>query len=131
MKTPRIHEIISKLELVLENQLSREEDSDWAYQWMMISENEEGCETTEYDILVFQSLTKVHGMDRLNSPIEYLHCEEDIRDWVKEFQNIEISYHQKVRKKFNLSFAISHNDSKSSSGCLNSSREEGEFQQLC
>lgn len=101
MKTPRIPDIISKLELVLENQLSREEASDWAYQWMMISENEECWETTDYDILVFQSLTRVYGMDMLNSPTEYLHCEEDIRDWVKELQNIENSYHQKVRKNFN------------------------------
>ena len=100
MKTPNIRDIITKLELVLENQLSREEVSEWAYKWMMISENEEGWETTEYDILVFQGLTKVYGMDMLNSPTEYLHCEEDIRDWVKELQNIENKYHQKCRKKF-------------------------------
>ena len=81
MKTPRIPDIISKLELVLENK--------------------EGWETTDYDILVFQGLTTVYGMDLLNSPTEYLHCEEDIRDWVKELQNIENSYHQKVRKNFN------------------------------
>lgn len=100
MKTPNICDIISKLELVLENQLSREEVSEWAYKWMMISENEEGWETTDYDILVFQGLTKVYGMDMLNSPTEYLHCEEDIRDWVKELQNIENNYHQKCRKNF-------------------------------
>ena len=45
MKTPNIRDIITKLELVLENQLSREEVSEWAYKWMMISENEEGWET--------------------------------------------------------------------------------------
>lgn len=101
MKKPRIHDIISKLELVLENQLLREEASEWAYKWMMISENEEGWETTDYDILVFRGLTKVYGMDMLNSPTEYLHCEEDIRDWVKELQSIENSYHQKDRKHFN------------------------------
>lgn len=42
MKTPRIPDIISKLELVLENKLSREEVSDWAYKWMMVLENKEG-----------------------------------------------------------------------------------------
>lgn len=101
MKTPRIPDIISKLELVLENKLSREEVSDWAYKWMMTLENKEGWETTDYDILVFQGLTKVYGTDLLNRPTEYLHCEEDIRDWVKELQNIENNDHQKVRKKFN------------------------------
>jgi len=101
MKTPRIPDIISKLELVLENKLSREEVSDWAYKWMMVLENKEGWETTDYDILVFQGLTTVYGMDLVNSPTEYLHCEEDIRDWVKELQKIENNDHQKVRKKFN------------------------------
>lgn len=101
MKTPRIPDIIAKLELVLENKLSREEVSDWAYKWMMVLENKEGWETTDYDILVFQGLTTVYGMDLLNSPTGYLHCEEDIRDWVKELQKIEINDHQKGRKKFN------------------------------
>ena len=101
MKTPRIPDIIAKLELVLENKLSREEVSDWAYKWMMDLENKEGWETTDYDILVFQGLTTVYGMDLLNSPTGYLHCEEDIRDWVKELQKIENNDHQKGRKKFN------------------------------
>lgn len=101
MTTPRIPDIIAKLELVLENKLSREEVSDWAYKWMMVLENKEGWETTNYDILVFQGLTTVYGMDLLNSPTGYLHCEEDIRDWVKELQKIENNDHQKVRKKFN------------------------------
>lgn len=101
MKTPRMPDIIAKLELVLENKLSREEVSGWAYKWMMVLENKEGWETTDYDILVFQGLTTVYGMDLLNSPTGYLHCEEDIRDWVKELQKIENNDHQKVRKKFN------------------------------
>ena len=100
MKTPRIPDIIAKLELVLENKLSREDVSDWAYKWMMVLEKKEGWETTDYDILVFQGLTTVYGMDLLNSPTGYLHCEEDIRDWVKELQKIENNDHQKLRKKF-------------------------------
>lgn len=38
MKMPRIPDIIAKLELVLENKLSREEVSDWANKWMMVLE---------------------------------------------------------------------------------------------
>lgn len=88
----KLDEVIDKLELVLENKLSREEVSDWAYKWMMVLENEEGWETTDYDVAVFKSLTTVYGMDLLNSPTEYLHCEDDIRDWIEEFKKTKKSF---------------------------------------
>lgn len=80
MKSLHIRDVIMKLEMVLENQLTREEVSDWVYAHMMTLENKK---TTRYEELVFECLTVVYGMDLLNDFSEYLHCEEDIRDWMK------------------------------------------------
>lgn len=91
MKSLQIRYIIKKLEMVLENQLTREEVSDWAYAHMMTLENKE---TTRYEELVFDCLTVVYGMDLPNDSSEYLHCEEDIRDWIKRFEKIESRYQQ-------------------------------------
>ncbi|WP_393965740.1 hypothetical protein [Exiguobacterium sp. S22-S28] len=92
MENVQISEIITKLEMVLENQLTREEVSDWAYEQMTEmewSEEKENRALTKDQLAVFHCLTTVYGMDLKNSPTEYFHVEDDFQDWIKAFQEVE------------------------------------------
>ena len=98
MITIQIDEIIKKLEQVLEKQLTPEEVSEWAYErmadleWM---EEKEGRSLTKKELAVFRCLTTVCGMDLQNSPDDYSHVEDDFRDWIKAFQEVERSFKAK------------------------------------
>ncbi|WP_214721323.1 hypothetical protein [Exiguobacterium sp. s192] len=92
MENVQISEIITKLEMVLENQLTREEVSDWAYEQMTAMEWREEKENralTKDQLAVFHCLTTVYGMDLQNSPTEYFHVDDDFRNWIKAFQEVE------------------------------------------
>lgn len=92
MENVQISEIITKLEMVLENQLTREEVSDLAYEQMTAMEWREEKENralTKDQLAVFHCLTTVYGMDLKNSPTEYFHVDDDFRDWIKAFQEVE------------------------------------------
>lgn len=92
MENVQISEIITKLEMVLENQLTREEVSDWVYEQMTAMEWREEKENralTKDQLAVFHCLTTVYGMDLKNSPTEYFHVDDDFRDWIKAFQEVE------------------------------------------
>ena len=95
MRTIQIDEVIKKLEQILEKQLTREEVSEWAYErmadleWM---EEKEDRPLTKKELAVFRCLTTVYGMDLQNSPDEYFHVEDDFRDWIKAFQEVEKSF---------------------------------------
>ena len=94
MENVQISEIITKLEMVLENQLTREEVSDWAYEQMTAMEWREEKENralTKDQLAVFHCLTTVYGMDLKNSPTESFHIDDDFRDWIKAFQEVEKS----------------------------------------
>lgn len=94
MENVQISEIITKLEMVLKNRLTREEVLDWAYkvmtamEWM---EEKENRALTKEELAVFHCLTTVYGMDLQNSPTEYFHVDDDFRDWIKAFQEVEKS----------------------------------------
>ncbi|WP_035387633.1 hypothetical protein [Exiguobacterium undae] len=92
MENVQISEIITKLEMVLENQLTREEVSDWAHEQMTAMEWREEKENralTKDQLAVFHCLTTVYEMDLKNSPTEYFHVDDDFRDWIKAFQEVE------------------------------------------
>lgn len=92
MENVQISKIITKLEMVLENQLTREEVSDWAYEQMTAMEWREEKENralTKDQLAVFHCLTTVYGMDLKNSPTEYFHVDTDFRNWIKAFQEVE------------------------------------------
>lgn len=92
MENVQISEIITKLEMVLENHLTREEVSDWAYEQMTAMEWREEKENralTKDQLAVFHCLTTVYGMDLKNSPTQYFHVDDDFRDWIKAFQEVE------------------------------------------
>lgn len=92
MENVQISEIITKLDMVLENQLTREEVSDWAYEQMTAMEWREEKENralTKDQLAVFHCLTTVYGMDLKNSPTEYFHVDDDFRNWIKAFQEVE------------------------------------------
>lgn len=92
MENVQISEIITKLEMVLENHLTREEVSDWAYEQMTAMEWREEKENralTKDELAVFHCLTTVYGMDLQNSPTEYFHVDDDFRNWIKAFQGVE------------------------------------------
>ena len=80
MQQPTITEIIKKLILVIENDLTREELSDWASSYVM-----EDIPTIDDD-LVWELLMTVSGIDIKDSPNEYLHSEDDIKNWIEEFK---------------------------------------------
>ncbi|WP_263707327.1 hypothetical protein [Shouchella tritolerans] len=81
MSEPTKKEIINKLELVLKNQLTREEVTDWASEYTMKEKHYVS------DLKVWDMLMTVSGLDLQDSPGEYLHTDDDIRDWIKEFSN--------------------------------------------
>ncbi|XOQ16266.1 MAG: DNA-binding protein [Shouchella clausii] len=81
MNEPTKKQIINKLELVLKNQLTREEVADWASEYVMKEKYDVS------DLKVWDMLMTVSGLDLQDSPGEYLHNDEDILDWIKEFSD--------------------------------------------
>ncbi|GIN07123.1 hypothetical protein MKZ19_11420 [Shouchella clausii] len=81
MNEPTKKQIMNKLELVLKNQLTREEVADWASEYTM----QEKYDVS--DMEVWKMLMTVSGLDLQDSPGEYLHNDDDIRDWIKKFSN--------------------------------------------
>lgn len=79
MGQPTKEEIINKLKLILQEKLSREEVADWASVYVMQDEPNISDET------VWELLKVVSGVDLLDSPDEYLHVEQDIKDWIDEY----------------------------------------------
>jgi hypothetical protein len=81
MSEPTKKEVINKLELVLKNELTREEVTDWASEYTM----QEKYDVS--DMEVWKMLMTVLGLDLEDSPGEYLHTDDDIQDWIKKFSD--------------------------------------------
>ncbi|UQZ35446.1 DNA-binding protein [Paenibacillus sp. PK3_47] len=81
MEQPTIQLILNKFEQVLNCQLKREEVADWASQFVF-NDDFEFRDERLWDLLTIAS-----GIDLKDSPDEYLHEEEDIRNWIKKFQH--------------------------------------------
>ncbi|MFJ8087741.1 DNA-binding protein [Lysinibacillus sp. NPDC095746] len=79
MGQPTKEEIINKLKMILQGKLSREEVADWASEYVLQDEPNISDET------VWELLKVVFGVDLLDSPDEYLHGEQDIKDWIDEY----------------------------------------------
>lgn len=79
MGQPTKEEIINKLKLILQGKLSREEVADWASEYVMQDEPNISDET------VWELLQVVSGVDLQDSPDEYLHVEQDIKDWIDKY----------------------------------------------
>ena len=79
MRQPTKEEIISKLELILQGTISREEVADWASEYVMQDE------PNITDEIVWELLQIVSGVDLKDSPDEYLHVEQDIKDWIDKY----------------------------------------------
>ncbi|MCA1063034.1 DNA-binding protein [Rossellomorea sp. AcN35-11] len=79
MRQPTKEEIISKLELILKGTISREEVADWASEYLMQDE------LNITDEIVWELLQIVSGVDLKDSPDEYLHVEQDIKDWINKY----------------------------------------------
>jgi hypothetical protein len=73
-----VSEIIKRLNLVLKNEMSREEVSDWASDYVM-TDNPAINDKNVWDLLI-----KVSGIDLLDSPTSYLHNGDDIVAWIKQ-----------------------------------------------
>lgn len=80
MNLPSIQDLLTKLQLVLINELQREEVADYAAQYVMNDDYE------VQDEELWELLNIVSGIDLKDSPDEYLHDERDIRDWIHRFQ---------------------------------------------
>ncbi|PAF15109.1 hypothetical protein CHH59_05520 [Shouchella clausii] len=81
MREPAKQEIIDKLELVLQNKLTKEEVADWASKYVV---------TDDYpvtDLTVFRFLKTVSGLDTLLAPGEYMYDDGDIKNWMNKYSN--------------------------------------------
>lgn len=79
MGQPTKEEIINKLKLILQGTLSRKEVADWASEYVMQDDRDISDET------VWELLQVVSGVDLQDSPDEYLHVEQDIKDWIDKY----------------------------------------------
>jgi hypothetical protein len=78
---PTVESLIKKLQLVLDGKLSRETVADWALTFVM--DDEPNIE----DEVIWELLQIISGIDIKESPAEYLHAEEDIKEWIIKFNN--------------------------------------------
>lgn len=79
MKEPTKEAIIGKFEQILNGKISREEVSDWASEFIMHDE------PVINDNTVWKLLKLASGVDLKVSPDEYLHIEQDIKDWIDKY----------------------------------------------
>lgn len=79
VKEPTIENIVEKLNLVLKGVITRESVAAWADEFVM-----KDIPTVE-DTKVWELLTIVSGIDIKDSPEEYLHNDDDITNWIKQF----------------------------------------------
>lgn len=84
MEKPTIKEIVKRLNMVLDGTLTREEVSTWAETWTRLFMDADGLK--ESDLTIWKYLDVVSGIDLKDSPTEYLHIEEDIKEWIERFQ---------------------------------------------
>ncbi|WP_035119760.1 hypothetical protein [Cohnella panacarvi] len=84
MEKPTIKEIVKRLNMVLDGTLTREEVSTWAETCTRLFMDADGLK--ESDLTIWKYLDVVSGIDLKDSPTEYLHIEEDIKEWIERFQ---------------------------------------------
>lgn len=76
---PTKEEILSRFKLILQGRISREEVADWASEYVM-QDSHDVTDETVWDLLLIAC-----GVDLKDSPDEYLHDEQNIKGWIKEF----------------------------------------------
>lgn len=76
---PTKEEVLSRFEFILQGEISREEVADWASEYVM-HDSPNVTDETVWELLILAC-----GIDLKNSPDEYLHDEQNIKDWIKEF----------------------------------------------
>lgn len=82
MKQPTKQEIISKLQKVLSGELTREEVSNWAMQYI------DNDELEIDDFTAWEFLKEIGGIDVIEAPDVYLYGDEDINKWILENSGI-------------------------------------------
>lgn len=76
---PTKEEILSRFKLILQGRISREDVADWASEYVM-QDSPDVTDETVWDLLLIAC-----GVDLKDSPDEYLHDEQNIKDWIEEF----------------------------------------------
>ncbi len=84
MSQPTIEEVIAKLKMVLEGKLTREEVASWAMEY--VRDDSLAFDINRRDEKLWDLLDYVAGFDTEVSPGEYLFHEEDIKDWIRQFE---------------------------------------------
>ena len=84
MSQPTIEEVIAKLKMVLEGKLTREEVAGWAMEY--VRDDSLAFDINRRDEKLWDLLDYVAGFDTEVSPGEYLFHEEDIKDWIRQFE---------------------------------------------
>lgn len=76
---PTKEEVLNRFKLILQGTMSREEVADWASEYVM-QDSPDVTNETVWDLLLIAC-----GVDLKDSPDEYLHDEQNIKHWIKEF----------------------------------------------
>ena len=82
MEQPSKQEMVSKLQKILNGELTREEVSNWA---MLYIDNDK---LEIDDLSVWDFLKKIGGIDVIEAPDVYLYGDEDLNKWISESNNI-------------------------------------------
>ena len=84
MLQPTIEEVITKLKMVLEGKLTREEVASWAMKY--VRDDSLAFDINRQDEKLWDLLDYVAGFDIKVSPEEYLHDEDDVKCWIRKFE---------------------------------------------
>lgn len=80
---PTIQDIQNRLMSVLNGKMSREAIADWANIYVLQED------PMVNDEQVWKLLTILSGIDIKDSPTDYLHTEEDIKNWIKMCEELD------------------------------------------
>ncbi|MBM4764725.1 DNA-binding protein [Bacillus sp. B15-48] len=79
---PSCIEVIELFKKVLTGETTREKISDWATHYIV---NDKIYDIRDKEL--WKLLDLASGIDLRDAPTEYLHCDEDIRDWIRNYEN--------------------------------------------
>ncbi|MFL0435802.1 DNA-binding protein [Bacillus pumilus] len=80
MDEPKMLDCLNKIRQVLKGMITREQVSDWAE--IYVSSDEPEID----DDQVWGMLILLSGIDLKDSPNSYLHCVDDLNDWIEKYQ---------------------------------------------
>lgn len=94
MKQPSMEELLEKLSAVLEGRLTREEVSDWAFEYVC-SDRIQVRDFLAWDLLAVMAALDMPDFDRP----QYLYSEKDLHAWLREYMEKSGMTEEKTRNR--------------------------------